>query len=95
MNILGRELISSDTVALAELVKNSYDAGASLVLVRISGEVDADGAIIPDTGSISVLDDGHGMDKERIVSTWLEPATSFRNKHKRCKMAAVCLERRG
>ncbi len=81
MNILGRELISSDTVALAELVKNSYDAGASLVLVRISGEVDADGAIIPDTGSISVLDDGHGMDKERIVSTWLEPATSFRNKH--------------
>ena len=79
MNTLGRELISSDTVALAELVKNSYDAGASLVLVRISGKVDTDGAIKPDTGSISVLDDGHGMDEERIVNTWLEPATSFRN----------------
>ena len=81
MNILGRELISSDTVALAELVKNSYDAGAGLVLVRISGEVDTDGAITPGTGSISVLDDGHGMDEEQIVGTWLEPATSFRNKH--------------
>ncbi len=79
MNTLGRELISSDTVALAELVKNSYDAGASLVLVRISGEIDADGAITPDTGTISVLDDGHGMDEERITGTWLEPATSFRN----------------
>lgn len=79
MNTLGRELISSDTVALAELVKNSYDAGAGLVLVRISGNLDVDGAITAETGSISVLDDGHGMDEERIVGTWLEPATSFRN----------------
>lgn len=78
MTTLGRELISSDTVALTELVKNAYDANARFVVVRICGTVGADGAIVPETGSISVLDDGHGMDEDRIVDTWLEPATSFR-----------------
>ena len=80
MSTLGRELISGDTVAVAELVKNAYDANAGFVVVRISGDVDTDGAIAPETGSVSVLDDGHGMDEDRIVDTWLEPATSFRRK---------------
>lgn len=78
MNTLGRELISSETVALSELVKNAYDADAGFVLVRITGDLDADGAIVAATGSISVLDDGHGMGENRIIDTWLEPATSFR-----------------
>lgn len=78
MNTLGRELISGDTVALTELVKNSYDADAGLVVVSVSGEVGDDGAVAAETGRIIVLDDGHGMDADRIVETWLEPATSFR-----------------
>lgn len=78
MSTLGRELISSDTVAVAELVKNSYDANARFVVVSISGTVGYDGAIEPESGSVSILDDGHGMDDDRIVDTWLEPATSFR-----------------
>ena len=32
-NIIGKELINDDNVAVMELVKNSYDAGASSVLV--------------------------------------------------------------
>ena len=78
INTLGRELISSETVALVELVKNSYDADATCVVVSISGVVDADGSIVPETGCISVLDDGHGMDENRVVDAWLEPATPFR-----------------
>jgi len=80
MNTLGRELISGDKVAVTELVKNAYDANAGFVLVRISGDIDSDGVMLPKTGSISVLDDGHGMDAGRIVDTWLEPATPFRRK---------------
>ena len=82
MNTLGRELISSETVALAELVKNAYDADAGCVVVSIAGQVDSDGAIDPETGCIYVLDDGHGMDEGRIVDAWLEPATPFRRQQR-------------
>ena len=35
MKTLGEELISSDSVAIIELVKNSYDADARDVLIRL------------------------------------------------------------
>ena len=81
MAILGHELISSDVVALTELVKNSFDADARMVLIRLTGEPDADGSIGADTGRIEILDDGHGMSEATIRETWLEPATGFRRKH--------------
>ena len=37
MSTLGEELISNERVALTELVKNAYDADASLVLIRFVG----------------------------------------------------------
>lgn len=80
MTTLGLELINSDTVALAELVKNSFDADARHVLVAITGEVTEEGLIRADTGTINILDDGHGMNESTIKSTWLEPATGFRRR---------------
>ncbi|MDE0066486.1 MAG: ATP-binding protein [Acidimicrobiaceae bacterium] len=82
MDTLGRELISSERVALVELVKNSYDADATCVVVSISGDVDDSGVLVPGSGCIRVLDDGHGMDECRMLDAWLEPATSFRKNHK-------------
>lgn len=82
MDTLGRELISSERVALVELVKNSYDADATCVVVSISGDIDASGAIVPESGCISVLDDGHGMDEHRMLDAWLEPATPFRRQRR-------------
>ena len=78
MTTLGLELINSDTVALAELVKNSFDADAQYVLVMITGEVTEEGLIKADTGTINILDDGHGMNESIMKNTWLEPATGFR-----------------
>ena len=78
MTTLGRELISSDVVAITELVKNSYDADARVVLIRLTDEFDGLGP--PGTSRIQILDDGHGMDEKTILETWLEPATSFRTK---------------
>ncbi len=78
MTTLGLELISSDVVAITELVKNSYDADARVVLIRLTDE--SDGPRPPGTSRIQILDDGHGMNEKTILETWLEPATSFRTR---------------
>lgn len=78
MTTLGLELISSDVVAITELVKNSYDADARVVLIRLTDESDRPGP--PGTSRIQILDDGHGMDEKTILEAWLEPATSFRTR---------------
>lgn len=80
MLTIGRDLISSETVALTELVKNSFDADAGYVLVSVSGDV-IDGEIAAGTGCIEVLDDGSGMDADLIADTWLVPATDFRKEN--------------
>jgi len=69
MKTLGEELISSDTVALIELVKNAYDADAKDVLIRFSSP------LIPGQGEIEVVDNGSGMSFSTIKSAWMEPAT--------------------
>lgn len=79
---IGEELISDDKVALLELVKNSYDADASIITIKISGRVvvEKDGKneikkIIKEGGSITIYDDGCGMSLDTIKKAWMEPAT--------------------
>jgi signal transduction histidine kinase len=77
MRTLGDELISSEMVAVIELVKNAYDADATRVLVRLREPLERG------EGSIEVIDDGHGMTLDTVLGTYLEPATSFRRDHVR------------
>jgi len=79
---IGEELISDDKVALLELVKNSYDADASIIIIKFSGRVvtEKDGKkeikkIIKEGGSITIYDDGCGMSLNTIKEAWMEPAT--------------------
>ena len=95
MTTLGHELISSDAVALTELVKNAFDADAQHVLVQVVGEVDLDGTLNAETGSILVLDDGHGMDRDTITTTWLEPATAHRRHNRRSPKGRRVLGEKG
>ena len=74
---IGNELISSETVAIIELVKNAYDADATRVLVRFQGPLEIG------QGRIEVMDNGHGMSLETIQTTWMEPATLFRKRQQR------------
>jgi signal transduction histidine kinase len=74
MRTLGDELISSEVVAVIELVKNAYDADATRVLVRFHESLDAG------TGGIDVIDDGHGMSLDTVRAAWLEPATPYRRR---------------
>ena len=82
---LGQDLIRDNGQALAELIKNSYDADATVVRVNIdtkdwfdrrTGEVvsrDAGAVRSPDwvQGRITVTDDGSGMDLAAIERGWL------------------------
>ncbi|WP_082493634.1 sensor histidine kinase [Massilia sp. Leaf139] len=56
---LGERLVSRPEIALAELVKNSYDADASRCEVGISET------------AISVADDGHGMTEDVFLNNWM------------------------
>lgn len=74
LRTLGNDLISSDKVALIELVKNSYDADANTVVIRFHGPL-SQGA-----GRIEVWDDGHGMDVGTLQLSWLDIATDAKKR---------------
>ncbi|MER5469821.1 ATP-binding protein [Streptomyces sp. NPDC002685] len=77
MSTIGEELISNERVALTELVKNAYDADASLVLIRLRTPRGGD------HGSLEVWDNGHGMAPSTVRGTWLEIATPHRHRNPR------------
>lgn len=56
---LGERLVGQAHIALAELIKNSYDADATVVDVIIDGD------------HIVVVDNGHGMTFEAFRSFWM------------------------
>jgi len=76
LHTFGDELISSETVAVIELVKNAYDADATKVWVRFHEPLNVG------EGMIEVIDNGHGMDMETIQSAWMEPATLIRKRRR-------------
>ena len=85
---IGEELISSDNVAVVELVKNSYDANSPIVTITFLGNVKQkkQGRIIQnylskEGASIEIYDQGSGMSFETVKSAWMEPATDFKKKN--------------
>ncbi len=73
----GRESIKDHTTAVLELVKNSYDAGATIVEVQIwTGLFAEDGA------NIRVADDGAGMSSEDVQNHWLRLGYSAKREDK-------------
>ncbi|HEX4114787.1 MAG TPA: sensor histidine kinase [Solirubrobacteraceae bacterium] len=77
---LGEELVSDETQALLELIKNAYDADASFVRVAIHTSGAPEKPLLkPDKqspGWIEIADDGVGMDEATIGSGWLLIARS-------------------
>jgi C4-dicarboxylate-specific signal transduction histidine kinase len=69
---LGSDLVTSDAVALIELVKNAYDALATQVDVRFIGEE----GVQPT--AIEVTDNGTGMTLNELARFWAVVATPHR-----------------
>ncbi len=63
-NIIGKDLITDDFIAVFELVKNSYDAGAKNV------------EIIIEEDKIIIADNGKGMSLNELENKWLFVAYS-------------------
>lgn len=71
---LGDQLIKNESIALVELVKNSYDADANKVNIFMEN-VDSS-----EDGIIIIEDDGYGMSADVVENVWLEPGSDFKTK---------------
>src|SRR5581483_6029730 len=67
--VLGRELITDDDVAIFELVKNSFDAGADTVSLYFGND------------NVVVADNGSGMSLEDLRTKWLFVAYSSKREN--------------
>lgn len=70
-NIIGKELINNEYIAIFELVKNSYDAGATHVKISFLND------------TIEIEDNGKGMTKDDIINKWLFVAYSEKKEENR------------
>lgn len=87
---IGEELISNDIVAIIELVKNSYDANASIIVIKFEGRVlevkegqKSRKVLIKQGSSLTISDDGTGMNLDTVKGAWMEPATISKKNTKR------------
>ena len=60
-DVIGRDLVTNEFVAVFELVKNSFDAGATKAHIEID----------PERDRIAIVDDGKGMSASDIKNKWL------------------------
>ena len=70
-DLIGRELITDEFVAVFELVKNSFDANAKTVKVIFEHQYD------PENAKIIIWDDGYGMNINDLNNKWLFVAHFF------------------
>ena len=70
---LGELLVGRDSTALIELIKNSYDADATEVIVHGENLDDQQ------RGRIVILDNGTGMSRDRFVSGFLRVASRLKD----------------
>jgi anti-sigma regulatory factor (Ser/Thr protein kinase) len=66
-DIIGKDLITDDNIAIFELVKNSYDARANDVVITF------------ENNKIIIADDGKGMSHKDLQTKWLAVAYSAKN----------------
>ncbi len=74
---LGERLVGRPHIALAELVKNSYDADASHVVINFGEDY------------LEIVDDGHGMSRDSFISRWMRIGTT----HKEAQQTSPRLHR--
>jgi signal transduction histidine kinase len=67
---LGERLVGQAHIALAELIKNSFDADATLVEVDVRNDV------------IEITDDGHGMDFDAFKAFWMRIGSPHKDRRR-------------
>lgn len=85
---LGRESISSSITAVIELVKNAYDADATLVRIRFKG--------LGTPNAMMVIDDnGCGMTVDELAKLWMVIGTANKAKGRKSKNSRTVTGEKG
>jgi hypothetical protein len=71
---LGEKLVETAHIALVELVKNAYDADATLVTVKIVPDP-------PHGPQVHIVDNGSGMAFRDVQNYWMRIATAHKQAH--------------
>ena len=80
-NIIGKDLITDDNLAVLELVKNSFDAGSAEVSITYKNIINNDDSVqllfpSKQTSQLIIKDEGAGMDEDDLINKWLNIAYS-------------------
>ena len=78
LTMLGEQLIKNEQIALAELIKNAYDADADWVkisFVNFDYNEETEEIKKRKDSKIIIEDNGCGMDLDIIKKSWMDPAT--------------------
>lgn len=75
---IGERLVTKNYIALAELIKNAYDADAEHVTITIENAKSESYEV---GGKIVVTDCGHGMTLEQVKDYWMRIATSNKQRY--------------
>ncbi|WP_300449747.1 ATP-binding protein [Accumulibacter sp.] len=75
---LGERLVGQPHIALAELIKNSYDADASRVEIHVE----------PNLDRIQIADNGHGMDSDEFRRFWMNIGSTHKVSQKTSRKLA-------
>lgn len=82
--LIGRELITNSSIAIFELVKNSYDANAKEVTIKFRNFSYNDSKRVSTSeSSIEIIDDGDGMSLSDIKNYWMELGTPYKENLKK------------
>ena len=82
---LGERLVGKPHVALAELVKNSYDADATQVTINFA----------PNKGRIEISDNGHGMTLDEFKNFWMRIGTTHKREKRSKKLGRLMTGSKG
>lgn len=71
LNQIGLQLVARQETAVAEIVKNAYDADATKVEVTFSGAQKPGGRLL-------IRDNGHGMDRGQLIDGFMRLSTAYK-----------------
>jgi len=89
--LLGRESVSGEVAALYELVKNAYDADATKITISFKNFSDQS----KESSTITISDDGEGMNMKEIEENWLIIGTYSKDKTQRSKSGRLVVGNKG